>query len=174
MCWSAFDHADDAGVYQIRPTGARGRPSTFSPRSSRPVHLAVRIADDAHALSECTRWAGVLSVSGVVCFPEKGTSRFWSGSWPGGLAKMMEAGCTVIGGHSIRDDETKFGFRSPGSSSEESSGQQRRQPGDAWFPRAIGRAISTAIKQQKRRAWIDAASRVHDDLNKRLPSSRRS
>ena len=23
---------------------------------------------------------------------------------------MMEAGCTVIGGHSIRDDETKFGY----------------------------------------------------------------
>ena len=23
---------------------------------------------------------------------------------------MMEAGCSVIGGHSIRDDETKFGY----------------------------------------------------------------
>ena len=23
---------------------------------------------------------------------------------------MMEAGCTVIGGHSIRDEETKFGY----------------------------------------------------------------
>ena len=28
----------------------------------------------------------------------------------GGLSKMIEAGCTVIGGHSIRDEETKFGY----------------------------------------------------------------
>jgi selenide,water dikinase len=28
----------------------------------------------------------------------------------GGLAKMQEAGCTVIGGHSIGDEEIKFGY----------------------------------------------------------------
>ena len=28
----------------------------------------------------------------------------------GGLAKMQEADCTVIGGHSIGDEEIKFGY----------------------------------------------------------------
>ena len=28
----------------------------------------------------------------------------------GGLSKMSEANCTVVGGHSIRDDEMKFGY----------------------------------------------------------------
>ena len=28
----------------------------------------------------------------------------------GGLSKMMEAGCSVIGGHSVRDEEMKFGY----------------------------------------------------------------
>ena len=28
----------------------------------------------------------------------------------GGLAKMTEAGCVVVGGHSVRDAEIKFGY----------------------------------------------------------------
>src|SRR5205085_8336432 len=46
----------------------------------------------------------------LVCFPEKGDLAILEQVLAGGLSKMMEAGCTVVGGHSIRDDETKFGY----------------------------------------------------------------
>src|SRR5205085_11193689 len=46
----------------------------------------------------------------LVCFPEKGDLAILERILAGGLAKMMEAGCTVVGGHSIRDDEMKFGY----------------------------------------------------------------
>src|ERR1700679_4395020 len=46
----------------------------------------------------------------LVCFPEKGDLEILEAILPRGLSKMIEAGCTVIGGHSIRDEETKFGY----------------------------------------------------------------
>ena len=33
----------------------------------------------------------------------------------GGFSKMREAGCAVIGGHSIADDEIKFGYAVTGT-----------------------------------------------------------
>ena len=46
----------------------------------------------------------------LVCFPEKGDLEILERILAGGLSKMIEAGCTVVGGHSIRDEETKFGY----------------------------------------------------------------
>ena len=91
----------------------------------------------------------------------------------GGLSKMMEAGCTVIGGHSIRDEETKFGYSVTGTvHPEEGPGECRRQAGRlADVHQALGTGvISTAIKKGKAEpAWIDAAVRSMTTLNKRRP-----
>jgi len=46
----------------------------------------------------------------LVCFPDKADLEILERILAGGLSKMIEAGCTVIGGHSIRDEETKFGY----------------------------------------------------------------
>src|SRR5689334_7918221 len=46
----------------------------------------------------------------LVCFPEKNDLAILERILAGGLSKMIEAGCTVIGGHSIRDEELKFGY----------------------------------------------------------------
>jgi selenide,water dikinase len=51
-----------------------------------------------------------LTALAMVCFPEKGDLEILERILAGGLSKMMEAGCTIVGGHSIRDDETKFGY----------------------------------------------------------------
>ena len=57
----------------------------------------------------------------------------WNSILAGGLSKMMEAGCTVIGGHSIRDEETKFGYSVTGAHSIPSKvlANGGAKPGDA-------------------------------------------
>ena len=46
----------------------------------------------------------------VVCFPQDGDIEILGQIMRGGLAKMAEAGCTVVGGHTVRDTEMKFGY----------------------------------------------------------------
>jgi len=88
----------------------------------------------------------------------------------GGLSKMMEASCTVVGGHSIRDEETKFGYSVTGlidpSRIFTNGGAQ---PGDRLlFTKSLGTGvISTAIKKgTAKQPWIDAAVRSMTTLNK--------
>ena len=84
---------------------------------------------------------------------------------------MMEAGCTVIGGHSIRDEETKFGYSVTGLiHPEKILANKGAQAGDALvLTKAIGTGvISTAIKKEKAHSeWVDAAVASMTTLNKR-------
>jgi selenide,water dikinase len=83
---------------------------------------------------------------------------------------MIEAGCTVIGGHSIRDEETKFGYAVTGLvHPKKILANSGAQPGDALIlTKALGTGvISTAIKNSKAEAaWIDAAVQSMTTLNK--------
>lgn len=88
----------------------------------------------------------------------------------GGLSKMKEAGCSVVGGHSVRDEETKFGYSVTGlidpSKILTNGGAQ---PGDRLlFTKALGTGvISTAIKKgAAKESWIDAAVASMTTLNK--------
>ncbi len=105
-----FDHADDAGVYQIAPNLALVQTvDFFTPIVDDPYTFGQIAA--SNALSDVYAMGGrPLTSLAMVCFPEKGDLEILERILAGGLAKMMEAGCTVIGGHSIRDDETKFGY----------------------------------------------------------------
>jgi selenide,water dikinase len=84
---------------------------------------------------------------------------------------MIEAGCTVIGGHSIRDEETKFGYSVTGVvHPKKVLANAGAKAGDCLlFTKAIGTGvISTAIKRGKAEPrWIDAAVRSMTTLNKR-------
>ena len=63
---------------------------------------------------------------------------------------MIEAGCTVIGGHSIRDDEIKLGYAVTGTiHPQKILANGGAQPGDRLiFTKALGTGvISTAIKR---------------------------
>jgi selenide,water dikinase len=88
----------------------------------------------------------------------------------GGLSKMMEAKCTVVGGHSIRDEETKFGYSVTGLiDPERIITNGGAEPGDRLlFTKALGTGvISTAIKKgTARQSWIEAATRSMTTLNK--------
>jgi len=83
---------------------------------------------------------------------------------------MIEAGCTIIGGHSIRDDETKFGYSVTGKIDPQRVLKNGgAQPGDRlMLTKAIGTGvISTAIKKDvAKQAWIDGAVHSMTTLNK--------
>jgi selenide,water dikinase len=112
-----------------------------------------------------------LTALALVCFPEKADLEILERILAGGLSKMIEAGCTVIGGHSIRDEETKFGYAVTGRiDPKKVLANAGAQPGDALiFTKALGTGvISTAIKKgEAEQEWIDAAIESMTTLNKR-------
>jgi selenide,water dikinase len=165
-----FDHADDAGVYQIAPEQALVQTvDFFTPVVDDPYTFGQIAA--TNALSDIYAMGGKpLTALALVCFPEKADLAILERILAGGLSKMIEAGCTVIGGHSIRDDETKFGYSVTGLiHPKRVLANAGAKPGDALiFTKALGTGvISTAIKKGKAEAaWIGAAIRSMTTLNK--------
>ncbi len=166
-----FDHADDAGVYLIAPDQALVQTvDFFTPVVDDPYTFGQIAA--TNALSDVYAMGGKpLTSLALVCFPEKAHLEILERILAGGLSKMIEAGCTVIGGHSIRDEETKFGYSVTGVvHPKKILANFGAKPGDALvFTKALGTGvISTAIKKGKAEAaWIDAAVRSMTSLNKR-------
>ena len=166
-----FDHADDAGVYLISPEQALVQTvDFFTPVVDDPYTFGQIAA--TNSLSDVYAMGGEpLTSLALVCFPEKADLQILERILAGGLSKMIEAGCTVIGGHSIRDEETKFGYSVTGVvHPKKILANIGAKPGDALlFTKALGTGvISTAIKKGKADpAWIDAAVESMTALNKR-------
>ena len=166
-----FDHADDAGVYQLTPDQALVQTvDFFTPIVDDPFTFGQIAA--ANALSDVYAMGGrPLTALALVCFPDKADLEILERILAGGLSKMIEAGCTVIGGHSIRDEETKFGYSVTGVIHPKKIYQNSgAQPGDKLvLTKALGTGvISTAIKKGKaEQPWIDAAIQSMTTLNKK-------
>jgi selenide,water dikinase len=165
-----FDHADDAGVYRLGPgTALVQTVDFFTPIVDDPFTFGQIAA--TNALSDVYAMGGKpLTSLAMVCFPEKGDLAVLERILAGGLSKMMEAGCTVIGGHSIRDDETKFGYAVTGvvDPGRVLTNGGARVGDRLLFTKALGTGvISTAIKKGvAKQAWIDAAVASMTTLNK--------
>jgi selenide,water dikinase len=165
-----FDHADDAGVYRLGPgTALVQTVDFFTPIVDDPFTFGQIAA--TNALSDVYAMGGKpLTSLAMVCFPEKGDLAVLERILAGGLSKMMEAGCTVIGGHSIRDDETKFGYAVTGvvDPGKVLTNGGARVGDRLLFTKALGTGvISTAIKKGvAKQAWIDAAVASMTTLNK--------
>jgi selenide,water dikinase len=165
-----FDHADDAGVYQIAPDQALVQTVDFFTPVVDDPYVFGQIAA-TNALSDIYAMGGkpVTSLA-LVCFPDKAELEILERILAGGLSKMVEAGCVVIGGHSIRDDEPKFGYAVTGLiHPQKVLANAGAQLGDALiFTKALGTGvISTAIKKGKAEPeWIDAAVESMTTLNK--------
>jgi len=165
-----FDHADDAGVYQLSPDQALVQTvDFFTPIVDDPYTFGQIAA--TNALSDVYAMGGKpLTALALVCFPDKADLEILERILAGGLSKMIEAGCTVIGGHSIRDEETKFGYSVTGVIHPKKICQnQGAKPGDKLiFTKALGTGvISTAIKKGKaEQSWIEAAVESMTTLNK--------
>ena len=165
-----FDHADDAGVYQLTPETALVQTvDFFTPIVDDPYTFGQIAA--TNALSDVYAMGGKpLTSLALVCFPDKADIEILERILAGGLSKMIEAGCTVVGGHSIRDEETKFGYAVTGIvHPQRVLANQGAQPGDRLlFTKALGTGvISTAIKKGvAKQSWIDAAVKSMTTLNK--------
>ena len=164
-----FDKADDAGVYRLSDKLALVHTvDFFTPIVDDPFTFGQIAA--TNALSDVYAMGGrPLNALAMVCFPEKGDLAILEQILAGGLSKMMEAGCTVIGGHSVRDPEIKFGYAVTGTVRPDrvlaNSGAQVL---DALIlTKALGTGvISTAIKKGKANpAWIEGAVRSMTTLN---------
>jgi selenide,water dikinase len=106
-----FDTADDAGVYQLAPDLALVQTvDFFTPIVDDPYTFGQIAA--ANSLSDVYAMGGrPISALSIVGFPNTGRDlEILESILQGGLAKMQEAGCAVIGGHSIGDEEIKFGY----------------------------------------------------------------
>ena len=165
-----FDHADDAGVYLLTPETALVQTvDFFTPIVDDPYTFGQIAA--TNALSDVYAMGGrPLTSLALVCFPDKGDLDILERILAGGLSKMIEAACTVVGGHSIRDEETKFGYSVTGViHPQHVLANQGAQPGDKLlFTKALGTGvISTAIKKGvAKQEWIDAAVKSMTTLNK--------
>ncbi len=165
-----FDHADDAGVYRIAPHLALVQTvDFFTPMVDDPYTFGQIAA--TNALSDVYAMGGKpVSALALVCFPGKGDFDVLERVLSGGLSKMIEAGCTIIGGHSVRDEETKFGYAVTGLiDPARVLTNGGAQPGDRLlFTKALGTGvITTAIKRSSAQPeWVEAATRSMTTLNK--------
>jgi selenide,water dikinase len=105
-----FETNDDAGVYRVNEQLAVVQTvDFFTPIVDEPQHFGAIAA--ANALSDIYAMGGQpISALSLVAFQEDGDLEVLAEILRSGLAKMGEANCTVIGGHSIRSDEILFGY----------------------------------------------------------------
>src|ERR1017187_6257028 len=105
-----FDTADDAGVYQLTPELALVQTvDFFTPIVDDPYTYGAIAA--ANALSDVYAMGGrPISALTVLAWPPKEDPRDLEAILKGGAEMMHEAGCPSRGGHSVADDEIKFGY----------------------------------------------------------------
>jgi len=105
-----FDTNDDAGVYLLGDGMALVQTVDFFTPIVDDPHTFGQIAA-ANALSDVYAMGGrPVSALSIVGFPDKGDPEILEQIIRGGLSKMTEAKCSVIGGHSIRNDDIQFGY----------------------------------------------------------------
>ena len=105
-----FSTNDDAGVYLLAEGLALVQTvDFFTPIVDDPFTFGQIAA--ANSLSDVYAMGGrPVSALSIVGFPEKGDTAILEQILRGGLDKMGEAKCSVIGGHSIRNDDIQFGY----------------------------------------------------------------
>src|ERR1700744_3181777 len=105
-----FESSDDAGIYRISSDQALVQTVDFFPPMVDDPYTYGRIAA-TNALSDVYAMGGrALTALTLVCFPQEGDLCVLEKILCGGLSVMEQAGCTVHGGHSVRDAEIKVGY----------------------------------------------------------------
>lgn len=164
-----FDTADDAGVYRLNSECALVQTvDFFTPIVDDPWTYGQIAA--ANALSDVYAMGGKpLSALSVLCYPKDGDLDVLKEILRGGAEKMIEAGCVVLGGHSVDDPEIKFGYAVTGVVHPERFWTNAgARPGDVLvLTKPIGTgAITTALKRgmakdEHVQAAIDSMARLN-------------
>jgi selenide,water dikinase len=105
-----FRTSDDAGVYKLDETRALVQTvDFFTPIVDDPVAYG-RIAA-ANALSDVYAMGGTpLTALAIAAFPSDGDPAVLKQIFRGGLQALDEARVALLGGHTVQDQEIKFGY----------------------------------------------------------------
>ncbi|HDL01634.1 MAG TPA: selenide, water dikinase SelD [candidate division Zixibacteria bacterium] len=104
-----FNKADDAGVFKIAENLALVQSLDFFPPIVDDPYSFGRIAA-ANALSDIYAMGGrPVTAMSIVGFPPKLPASILADILRGGSEKIEESGAVVVGGHSIKDNELKYG-----------------------------------------------------------------
>ncbi len=105
-----FSHKDDAAVYRL-PSGEL---------LLQTVDFFTPVVDDAYdygAIAAANSLSDVYAMNGrplfalnICCFPRKYPAELWRDVLRGGADKAAEAGIPIVGGHTIDDQEPKYGL----------------------------------------------------------------
>jgi selenide,water dikinase len=105
-----FDRSDDASVYRISDDLALVQTVDFFPPIVDDPYLFGQIAA-ANALSDIYAMGGEPRLAlNILCVPESMSTDTVHQILRGGYDKVYEAGALISGGHSILDDEPKYGL----------------------------------------------------------------
>lgn len=105
-----YDSKDDAAVYKISEDTAFVQTLDFFPPMVDDPYIFGKIAA-TNALSDIYAMGGeVKTALNIVCFPEKMDLNILGEIMRGGAEKVIEAGGTLAGGHSIADTDVKYGL----------------------------------------------------------------
>ncbi len=165
-----FDHADDAGVYQLTPETALVQTVDFFTPIVDDPYIFGQIAA-TNALSDVYAMGGKpLTSLALVCFPDKADITILERILAGGLSKMVEAGCTVSRRPQHPRRRNKIWLRrdrsDPSQARAREPGRAARRPAalhqSAWHRRDFHGHQEGQAKQ----SWIDVAVKSMTTLNK--------
>ncbi len=145
-----FDTSDDAGVYRLSQECALVQTvDFFTPIVDDPFTFGAIAA--ANALSDVYAMGGrPVTALSILAYPGKGDLTVLRQILEGGASKMIEAACPVVGGHSVNDEDIKFGYSVTGTVHPDRIWTNAgAHPGDVLlFTKQIGTGvISTALKR---------------------------
>lgn len=110
-----YDSKDDAAVYKISDDVAIVQTLDFFPPMVEDPYTFGKIAA-TNALSDIYAMGGTVKTAlNIVCFPESMDLNILGEIMRGGSEKVIEAGGTLAGGHSIADADVKYGLSVTGT-----------------------------------------------------------
>jgi selenide,water dikinase len=157
-----FDTADDAGVYLLRDDLAIVQTlDFFTPIVDDPFVYGQIAA--LNSINDVWAMAGTpITAMAITCFPKKGVDPAILGEiMRGGLETLNQYGVTLIGGHSVDNEQIMFGYSVTGViDPNKIATNAGARPGDAIIlTKPIGTGvISTGIKFEKASKEVAAAS----------------
>jgi selenide,water dikinase len=171
-----FDTSDDAGVFRLSDDIALVQTVDFFTPVADDPEMYGRIAA-VNSLNDIYAMGGrPLTALSIVCYPQKGDWDVLGSILAGGQAAMNAEGVVILGGHSVDDQEMKFGYSVTGvidpTKVITNSGAQ---PGDVLvLTKAIGTgAINTAVKNgvadpETEKAAVETMSRSAAEASKAM------
>jgi selenide, water dikinase len=157
-----FENADDAAVYRLRDDLAIVQTlDFFTPIVDDPFDYG-RIAA-LNSINDVWAMGGTpVTAMAITCFPKKGVDHSILGEiMRGGLSVLTQNGVSLVGGHSVENEQIMFGYAVTGLiHPDQIASNGGARPGDVLIlTKPIGTGvISTGIKFEKAEAQVASTS----------------